>query len=211
MPDSCRASAPARSGPGGSCGYAGHGFSRHDAECGFCQTRLLQWRDSCFLRLGHRGRGWQALSAGVFAQTAQEVTVPAAVRQEPTTVDARRASELRTRRRAVVRGSAMWPQLEAPSATADASFHPTGRRHAIHLTHAEARRRSVWSGQARTYKHQSTNELPPAARSAEPRAPRRWPAYRRAGGGQLRKESPHRSRNFSSLSAASDPPRCSER
>ena len=72
------------------------------------------------------------------------MAVPAAARQEPTTVDARRATNVELRVERTVRGSAIG-LLGAPSATADASCHPTGRQHAIHLTHAEARRRSVWS------------------------------------------------------------------
>jgi hypothetical protein len=200
-----RAPGPTLFGQGGWSGCAGHGFSRRAREYGLFRIGPLQFRDSCFLRFGRQLRVSQAPAACAAGQTAREAADQAPAFQAPTTVDVRRASEDRNRRRTAARRQVLMPQLEALAAKGDASRHLTARPHAIHPPHAEARRQTVLSGQDRTEERPSTSGLRrPTTQSAGPLVPRRWLACRRVGRGQPRKESPHRSRN-SSLTPAVDP------
>ena len=172
--------------------------------------RLLAKQDFCDGAIAvafdprHRARGEQAPGAGVAAQKARETAVPG---DRPLRVRHSRCAacdaNLEIARRVVVRPHSDAPQLEVPSATRDASFHPTAARHASRLTLAAARRASVWSDRdSYATERQSTNELPPAARSAEPLAPRTRSAQSKDWSGvSCEKTSPHRCRNFSSLSA----------
>lgn len=190
--DSRRASARIRFARDGWFGCVDRVFSRHDQGYGPCRKGPLQLRDSYFPPSIHPTRVWRVKAAADAEEIAQEMEARQGALRAPTKVDAPPACARRNRRRAAARRQVVSPWPEVPAGKGDESHLPAARRHAIHLRHGEARRPPVCGGRYHTaWKPPKRRLRGPAARSAEPQAPRRLSVCRRIFADQPRKDSPH--------------------